>query len=421
MKKKKSRIVVLGGGFGGVRAALNLLRQNHNDIALTLIDRNEYHSFTGDYYEVATAHLSEKEALTEECFRNAKGTIAIPFEIIFSRYLRAFRFLKGEIASIRLREKQITTAAGKTINYDWLIVAVGSQSNFFSIPQLETFALPFKTVDDALRVRNAVDELFFRVPKHHTIRIVVAGGGLTGVELAGELVGYGKKLARTHGHPVLNVDIKLLEGSEALLTGLNAWVKKRAKERLERLGVDVRMHHLVERVEANTLFIRGNSRPIAYDLLIWTAGVKANVFARVLAKEGVRLYHGRVLTNEFLQIPEHNEVFVVGDIGTQTQKNGFTPPMTAQTAIDQGAYAARVIHRVFRGHRLFPYVLHGSRFIVPIGGRYALADFGAIKIEGLPAWLLKRFVALRYFLGILSTREALTLWWKGVQLYMKNN
>lgn len=421
-RKQKHRVVVLGGGFGGVRAALDLLRRNHEDITLTLIDRNEYHGFTGDYYEVAAAHLTEREAFTEERFKNVKGTIVIPFKTIFSNYSHAFRFIKGEIASVRLNERQVITASGAVIRYDWLIVSAGSQNNFFSIPHLEAFAFPFKTVDDALRIRNAVDELFFRVPKHHIVRIVIAGGGLTGVEFAGELVGYCKKLARIHGHPMLNVDIKLLEGSDALLTGLHVWMRKRAKKRLEQLGVDVKMDYLVERAEARTLFVRGSSRPIAYDLLVWTAGVKANLLARILAEEGAQLYRGRVLTNKFLQIPKYRTVFIVGDIGAYTnQEAGLLPPMTAQTAIAQGAYVARTLHRLFQGYRLFPYMLRQPRFIVPIGGTYALADLGIVKIEGLPAWLLKRFAALWYFLSILPMRNALTLWWRGVQLYTKND
>lgn len=420
MRRKKSRVVIIGGGFGGVRAALDLLRRDHEDIMLTLIDVNEYHSFTSDYYEVATAYFTETEVLSEERFRSVKGTVAIPFKIIFSQYSHAFRFFKGQVVSIRLREKKIAFVSGKAIRYDRLIVAAGSQSNFFSIPNLETFAFPFKSINDALHTRNAIDELFIRVPKHHTIRIIIAGGGLTGVELAGEVVCFCKKLARIHGHPELNIDIKLLEGSDALLAGLHPWMQKRAQQRLEQLGVQVKINYFIERVEANALFVRGSSRAVPYDMLVWTAGVKPNVLARVLAAEGVSLYRGRVATNEFLQIPEYRSVFVVGDIGTQMNTDSL-PPMTAQTAIDQGAYVARTLHRLFQKHRLFPFVLQRSRCIAPIGGKYALADLGTIKIEGLPAWLLKRFTALRYFLSILPFKYALTLWVRGVKLYVRND
>lgn len=422
MKKKKPRIVIVGGGFGGVRAALDLRHHVAADCAITLIDRNTYHSYTSDYYETATFFLSERERWnTAREWMRARGSVVIPFSDIFGASNGGFRFIHGEVERVLLDTQQVLLRDGKKILYDWLIFAPGSETNYFHIPRLSELSLALKTVPESLNIRVAVDELFLRIPKREVIRILIGGGGFTGCEFAGELIGYCKKLAVLHGHPVENIAIEIIEGSGTLLGGANRWVRQKAMLRFTDLGVKVVLHALIERVEPGQVFIKGNANPQSFHLLVWTAGIKGSGLAERLEGDVV-LEKGYIVVDEYLRLPAYQNVFVAGDVAQYIdRKTPLAPPKTAQVAIAEGEYVAHTLVRLLRGHKIFSAPVFKSKFLVPLGGRYALADLGKIKLEGRAAWALKRFAALRYFLSILPLRRALTVWVRGVTLYVRND
>ena len=422
MRKQKPRVVIIGGGFGGVRAALDLLKHAHRDVSVTLVDRNDFHSYTSDYYETATLRIPELLRHEQREWLRVRGTVAIPFTEIFGRYNKAIRLVEGEVVGIDLYDKRVHMADGLDISYDWLVFAPGSEVNDYGIPRLGELALSLKTVSDALNVRNALDELFLRLPKERVIRIVIGGGGFTGCEFAGELVGYCQHLARLHEHPPEHISITLVEGAGTLLGGAASWMRARARARLTTLGVEVRLNSFIERVEPGALYIKGAKAALACDVLVWTAGVRAS---RLVGKlEGdVVAERGCLMLDEQLRIPAHPSAYAIGDAAYCPDRadGEESLPMTAQVADSQGAFVASAIRKELAGRKPHPYEPKHSGFIIPLGGKYALANVYGIRLSGFLAWMLKRIVALRYFLNILPAGYALTHWWRGVQLYIRDS
>ena len=422
------RVVIIGGGFAGVRAALDLLRSKNN-FKVILLDKNGFHSFHPDYYEVATAALEEREKPSITQFYSVRSTVAIPFKNIFKGY-KNIQVLNDEALNLNPKRQFVETARKKQIFYDWLIVSAGSETNYFNIPRLKELSFELKSVNDALNIRNAIDELFEREGKKKKINIIIGGGGFTGCELAGELANYLKNLVKIHKRPGKNHSIKIVEASPAILGGASKWAQKKAKNRLLKIGVDILTDRPIGKISQNEIFFKAGGgdapeksklEPLNYDILIWTAGVKANKFSTIFDKN-ILAEKQCLKINKFLQIPLFKNIFAAGDIAFYFDPAKNNPlPMTAQTAISQGSYAAYAINREINKKKLKPYKPKQSRFIIPLGGKYALADFGFIKFSGFFAWILKHLVALLYFLSILPFFSALTLWLRGLKIHIKND
>lgn len=402
----KPTIVILGGGFGGVRAALDL-EKFLPDAEIFLVDKNSYHTYTSDLYELAAAEFSKQG---REDILGLTSTLAVPFQEIFSP--KRVRFLKGEALDINFKKKEVILDFGR-LRYDYLVLALGSQTNFFTIPHLGEKALELKSASDALNIKSALEELFQTHGKHEKISVVIGGGGFTGSELAGELGVALPKLARKFSHPVQNIYLTLVEGSDQLLYSAHPWFHGRVMSRLEKLGVKIMLGSFITDIHDGEVILK-NKPAIKYHLLIWTAGVKAN---RLVEKvKGVKLEKNKcIMVGRNMEVPDLKNVFVIGDLaycGTQ---------MTAQAAIEQGHYVAEFLASKLGGRPYPDYHPKISRFVVPLGGKYALADLGFIKISGFPAWFLKRFVALKYFLTILPPAKAFRLWWQGLRIFTQND
>ena len=424
------RVVIIGGGFAGIRAALVLLKKTEN-VYVILIDKNHYHSYHPDYYEAACAVFKEFKETSISQFINLRQTIAIPFETIF-RGRKNIQIIKDEIGDIDFEKSKILTLHKKEVKYDWLIVAAGSQTSFYDIPRLKELSYELKTIQDALNIRNGIDELFERKGKREKISVIIGGGGFTGCELAGEIMGYIKNLAKIHNHPRENIEIKIIEASPALLGGASEWAREKTKKRLNNLGVKILLNSQIEKVSKNSdydfskpSFIGSvhlkNRESLNFDILVWTAGVEAADISKIFPKESLEKKLC-LNTDNYLSARPFKNVFAVGDIAycfDETTKNPL--PMTAQTAISQGRYAARAIIKKINKQTLKPYQPKQSQFIIPLGGKYALADLKIIKFSGFFAWALKHLVTLRYFLSILPFFSALSLWLRGLRIYIKND
>ncbi|MBI2021072.1 FAD-dependent oxidoreductase [Candidatus Giovannonibacteria bacterium] len=228
-------VVIVGGGTGGVRAAKILSRWGR-DVHITVIDKNHYHIFYSALYEVSTAILPESFSHMPINFFDLKSTAAINFDDIFLDDLN-ITFLQDEVLGIDFNKREVKLKSSKTNkNYDYLILGIGSETNYFNNTGLLAHSFSLKTVDDALNVRNAIDEAFAKLPKNQIIKVVVGGGGFTGCEFAGEVVGYLKKLSKIHGRPEFYAECLVVEGSSVLLGGAGDYVQKRARGRLEKLG-----------------------------------------------------------------------------------------------------------------------------------------------------------------------------------------
>jgi NADH:ubiquinone reductase (H+-translocating) len=417
----KQNIVILGAGFAGVRAALDLAGYLPSEAKITLIDRNSFHSYTPAYYEVAAAFLPEKEDLSREQFELLASTAAIPLKTIFEKY-KNVELAIGEVADILPEKNQIEIKSGGKYRYDWLIIALGSEQDYFGLSEIKKYVYTLKSLEGALNLRNGIDELFWRRAKHEKIKITVAGGGFLGSEIAAELAGYVKKLNRQHSRPKENCEISIIEGGQNVLGNASEWARKKAAGRLEKLGVKILTNSLISKVTEGKLVLR-DGQNVSYDILIWAAGVRACAIAGQLAGQGQELKgKGCLSVDRYLRVIPYENIFAAGDIAyaSDYEINAFMP-MTAQVAILHGQYIAYTIKRMIRKRHPFPYWPHQNRFSIALGGKYALFDGKRFKFSGFFAWLLKHLTALKYFAGILPFYRAFFIWQRGFKIYKDND
>lgn len=455
-KSAIQRVVIIGGGFAGIRASLDLLKKSKNvypvrnpiykffknifrneiggeisnGVYITLIDKNPYHSYHPDYYEVAATVLKELKEMSISQFSELHSTVAIHFEDIFQNE-QNINFLYDAVSEIDFENSFVKTEHKKEIHFDWLIVAAGSKTSYYNIPLIKELSYELKSVNDGLNIRNGIDELFERKGKREKIIIIIGGGGFTGCELAGELNGYIKHLLAAHKRPAGSVEIKIIEASPSLLSGASAWTQEKAKKRLENLGIKILLDSQIEKVSSpqneNAKFSSvgsvhlKNGEELNYDILIWTAGVEAAGISKIFPAKTIQKKLC-LKTDKHLLISPFKNVFAVGDIAYCVNPASKNPlAMTAQTAISQGRYAAYAILQKIKKKKLKPYKPKQSKFIIPLGGKYALADLGFIRFSGFFAWAFKHLVTLRYFISILPLFFALKLWLKGMRIYIKND
>ncbi|MEK7567194.1 MAG: FAD-dependent oxidoreductase [Patescibacteria group bacterium] len=403
-------VVIIGGGFGGVRAALDSARHKY-DLRVVLIDKNGFHSYPADYYKLLSPSSDHKEHFGPAKFRLMFSSVSISLAEIFEGHENV-ELLTDEVMGFDAGQSIVNLASGESVKYDWLIIAAGSVTNFYDIPGLRARALEFKTTADSLNVRNAVDEVFERKGKKDPINIVIGGGGFTGCEVASELVGYADNLSKIHGHPRDSVFISIIEASPTLLGPLSDWAKLKTNARLKKLGVNILFSDPAVDVRDSIVKLK-SGKEINFDVLIWTAGVKANPLGEKIV--GLELNRGCIVVDRYLRTSAGSNIYAVGDISFYEGLGGKPMPMTSQTAISQAKYVAYSIKRQLHGRKIFKYHPRESKFIMPLGGKYAIADLGFIKFSGFLPWLLKRFVALGYFLSILTFSKAIKIWLKGAR------
>jgi len=382
------RIVVIGGGFGGLAAAQALDRA---PLSLTVIDRKNYHTFQPLLYQVATAGLSP-------------GEIAAPIRSILRRRKNT-EVLMSEVTGFDLARRVVETPDGK-IPYDYLIVAAGASHAYFGHDDWEPFAPGLKTIEDALEIRRRVllaFELAERQAAHGEtatpLNFTVVGGDPTGVELAGTLAEISRHAL---AHEFRSIDPKmahilLLEGGPRILPTYAEDLSRSAQQQLEHLGVEVRTSAMVTNVEAGTIYV-GPTR-ISAAVILWAAGVAASPLG---AKLGVPVDRaGRVLVQPDLTLPGHSEVFVIGDLAALKDEQGKLLPGVAPVAMQQGRYAAKVIRNEIAtgapARSPFHYVDKGS--LATIGRAAAIAQFGKIHISGFMAWLAWLFIHILFLIG----------------------
>ena len=408
-------IVIVGAGFGGLQTALGLEKKfkNNKDITLTLIDKRDYHLFTPNLYEAATA---EEELVSIE---QIKKSITLPFSDILAG--KKIKFIKAEVKSINPEDKQIILA-GKTIAYDYLVLALGSESDYFNIPGAKENSLTLKDLPDALRLRNAID---FAISSQRqdinkkNIRILLAGGGYTGLELAAELKGLVDFLAWKNSYPREKIEIAVIDGNSKLVQGFDDRLSEDAYERLQELGIRVHLSSRVSGVDANFIELLSGEK-MAYDVLIWTAGVKGCAFHTTAEMALDR--RGRLPVNKFFQVENHHNIFALGDLACVIGTNGKPVPGSAQDAIDQAEYLAYALPFLMQNKQpIKSYKNKEHGFIVSLGGKWAVISYGRFYFTGLIAYLADQFAHFSYYASIVG-------WWKAlrcvvfqVEMYSRND
>ena len=401
----RHRVVVIGGGFGGVRAVKAL---ENEPIDITLIDKDNQHLFQPLLYQVATGVLSA-------------GQIAPALRSMF-RKQRNVRVLLGVVDHVDLEQRTVRMIADdvKEIPYDTLIVATGATHSYFGHDEWAQIAPGMKSLDDARRVRTRILGAFEIAEQnddpeeqHAWLTFVVVGAGPTGVELAGQIALLAHRVLKDDYR---NIDpstarVLLLDGEPHVLGPYPESLSERAANDLRHLGVEVVLDALVTKIDLNGVTIGSgeNARHVEARTVLWAAGVKASPLAQLLGKQsGAEVDRvGRVHVNADLTLPGHPEVFAIGDMITLPDVPG-----TAQPAIQEGKYAAKVIRARLTGRPApppFHYRDLGSMAV--IGRTRAVADlFGKIRLGGFPAFLIWGVVHLAYLVGWGNRYEAVARW-----------
>ena len=407
------RVVILGGGFGGLYTAKAF---RHAPVEVTLVDKRNFHLFQPLLYQVATGALSP-------------GDIASPLRGVLSHQKNA-RVLLGDAVDLDPERRVVLLAAGdgedaEEVPYDSLVVATGAQPNYFGHPEWERCAPALKSVEDAVAVRHKILFAFEAAEREHDpqkrrewLTFVVVGAGPTGVELAGAL---GEIANDTLRHDFRSINpaearILLIDGAPRVLPPYPEELSRKAERSLIRLSVQPRHGVRVSGIDERGVTIAhadGSHDHIAARTVIWAAGVVASSFSGVLAKRvGVVLDRaGRVTVNPDLTLPGHPEIFVIGDLACVRDEHGQPLPGVAQVAMQEGAWAAKSIADRLRGHtprQTFHYFDRGD--LAVIGRGRAVARIGRLQVSGLLAWLIWLFVHLMYIVQF-SNRLVIFVHW----------
>ncbi|HYT65651.1 MAG TPA: NAD(P)/FAD-dependent oxidoreductase [Vicinamibacterales bacterium] len=392
------RVLIIGGGFGGLYAARKFRRE---PVDVTIVDRRNHHLFQPLLYQVATAALSP-------------GDIASPIRWIL-RQQRNVEVLLGEVAQIDPPRKVVRLADGAELSYDYLIVAAGATHAYFGHNDWRPFAPGLKTLEDALDIRRRVLLAFERAERESDparrvaeLTFVIVGGGATGVEMAGALAEIARQsLAKDFRHfDPGSAKIVLIEGGPYVLANFPDRLRAAARRDLERLGVDVRTGETVTRISAGG--VETSRETIAAETVLWAAGVAASPLGATL---GAPLDPaGRVLVQPDLTIPGDANVFVIGDLASLPGPSGRPLPGVAQVAMQMGAHAARNILRSIEGQPLRAFHYNNLGDMATIGRASAVADLPWIQLKGLPGWLAWVFVHLIKLIGFRNRIVVMVQW-----------
>jgi NADH dehydrogenase len=391
-------VVILGGGFGGLSAAKRLRRE---PVRVTLLDRRNHHLFQPLLYQVATATLSP-------------GDIASPIRWILRRAKNLHVFL-GDALSVDTATRRITLEDRSTLDYDYLIVATGASHAYFGHPEWARYAPGLKTLEDALEIRRRLllafeyaERTADPVRQQELLTFVIVGGGPTGVELAGTLAEMARRTLRAEFRSIdtAQTRIVLVEAGSTILPAFPEKLRDAARSSLLRIGVDVRERTAVTHIDAHGVNL-GEERMNA-STVIWAAGVAASPVVTTLGAPLDRV--GRVLVNPDLSIPDHREVFVVGDAAAFVHQTGKPLPGVAQVAMQSAVQAAANIMRLIEGQptRQFEYHDKGSMAIVGRGS--AIADFGWTRFAGVVAWLSWLFIHIFMLIGFRNRLTVMVQW-----------
>lgn len=395
----RKRVVIVGGGFGGLALARGLRSAN---VDVTLVDRENHHLFQPLLYQVATAGLQP-------------GAIAVPIRGVLSKQ-KNVRVLLDEAVGVDLERKVLHLARGKELPFDYLVAATGARTNYFGHDDWAKYAHGLKTVRDAIRIRERV-LLAFEEAEMETdparrkmlLTFVVIGGGPTGVEMAGAIRELGKSVLAGDYRNIKDEDIRVLlvEMAPRVLMPFDPELSEKARLALEELGVEVRLGEPVSEVAEER--VRIGEEWIDASIIVWASGVKPTSFA---AKLGAPLDRaGRVIVGQDCSIPGHPDVFVLGDAASFTPAGAERPlPGLAPVAMQQGRYLARIIANDGKGLPRPPFVYRDKGAMATIGRRRAVAATKRLKLSGFLAWIAWGLVHVAYLIGFHNRLLVLFEW-----------
>lgn len=407
-RNQKKRVVIVGGGLGGLRLAEDLYGSG---MQVVLIDKNNFHQFPPLIYQIASAGIDP-------------SSISFPFRQIF-RKRKDFYFRMAEARMVDTEKKILQTSIGK-IDYDYLVLAAGATTNFFGNKNIEEWAIPMKTVPEAMGLRNALLSNFERAltcateeERQELLNVVIVGGGATGVEIAGALAEM-RRYVIPYDYPDMDsslMHIYLIEAGDRLLAGLSQESSQKAYEFLKSMGVDIQFGKMVTDYRDHKVIMKDGTE-IPTRTFLWVSGIRANAMPGIDESHMGRGFRFKV--DEYNRIPGVEDVFVIGDQCLQTSDAAYPNghPQVAQVAIQQAKNLAKNLKRIDQGAdssalTAFRYKNLGS--MATIGRNKAVVEIGKFRSQGFFAWVLWLVVHLRSILGVKNKVMVLLNWlWKYV-------
>ncbi len=400
MIAKQTRVVIIGAGFGGIQAARAL--RNRPEIDVLLIDRNNYHLFQPLLYQVATASQN-------------KEAIAHPIRNIIQNW-RNVRFVLAEVTGIDTDSQMVNTIGGN-YSYDYLILAAGAVTNYFGNDKLKERAFDLKRLEDSVDLRNQILTMFERASQEvapeercELLTFVVVGAGPTGVEFSGALAELVNLVLEKDYHrddiSRDEISIKLLEGRDNVLPPFSSPSQKYTQRRLEKMGVEVLTDTLVTSADEHAVYLK-TGEVIRTQTVLWAAGVKASPLANAIQVEKQR--GGRIPVNTNLTVPEHDNVYAIGDL-TYLEQDGKPLPGVAQTAMQMGEYAGKHIIKQVKGAASKPFRYFDKGQMAVIGRGKAVAEVAGMNFNSVIAWLVWLFVHIFYLIGFQNRLVVMLNW-----------
>lgn len=383
------KVIVIGGGYGGLRAVEQLC--GVDGLEITLIDKHPYHYLQTEAYGYIAGRFDLHE-------------VAIDLKNWCFGFKNHVEFLHDEVTLVDLEKKSVHLS-DRELSYDYAIIAIGAETNFFSfIEGLRENSFGVKKLHNAFNFRTAFEKLLYSKIEYPSdevegaVNIAIGGAGLSGVEIAAEMADVIKKHTQSIGESARQIRICLIDASTSILPGMSEYIVKSTRERLESLGISIMTNAFIERVERSTVHFK-DGRALDFAFMIFTGGIKVPPLK--LSREVERNSINQFLLDTHLRLSGERNVFAIGDCVEIRDTKGNVLAPTAQTAERSAEYVAQSIKCALQHQASEPFNASVAGVFVTLGGKYAVGEmFGFIKAKGYSAYLLKKLITYTYYIGL---------------------
>lgn len=392
-KKRAPKVVIVGGGFAGIEI-IKTLQKLRTRVDITLVSKKSTFEYYPALYKLVTGAIPVEAS--------------VQLRTIFPQ--ESINIIKGTYTGLDQARQVIKLENGDEIFYDYLVLALGSETNYFNIKGLPELSFSFKSVSEALRLKQHFCEIFGKastlskeelLPMFH---VLVVGGGPSGVELAGDLRMYLTRVAKEYKVDPSLITIDLIEAGSRILQTMPEKVSKKAEARLRKMGVNIFVNRAVQSQEIEEVFLK--DMQMDSQTVIWTAGTRLSKGFETI--ENIELDEKkRIVVSSYLTLPNDNHIFIAGD-GAGTPYSGL-----AQTAIHHGKYIGGYINALVKEKKYKIYNPSRPSFVIPIGHMWALLSSGKLLVTGVMPWVLRTLIDFRYFISIVSLHHAIKVFKKG--------
>lgn len=381
------KVIVIGGGYGGLRAVEHL--SGIDGLHITLIDKHPYHYLQTEAYSYIAGRVNLHDIIIDLknwCFGFKSGV----------------EFIHDEVTLVDFEKKRVHLSDTK-LHYDYIILAIGAETNFFSfIKGLRENSFGVKKLQRAFNFRTEFEKLLYNKVESpldkEELNLAIGGAGLSGVEIAAEMADVIKKHTKSIGESTREIKIHLIDASSTILPGMSDYIIQNTHERLEDLSINIMTDSFIEKVDSSSIYFK-DGRKLDFFFMIFTGGIKVPSFK--LSREVERNRINQFIVDEYMRIPDEADVFAVGDCVEIRDAKGNILPPTAQTAERSAEYVAQSIKQTLEYTKVKPFNASIDGVFVALGGKYAVGEmFKVIKVKGYSAYLLKKLITYTYYVGL---------------------